>query len=135
MDCGGAGVGVPLPARGDPLLHPRLQHRHQVRALTFVQGVQQTKARAVLTVLAGRPGRYNMVENGFSHRTGFLWGVLFPWVAALPLLYQPNALNQFINFSSLVFVSFTDFIVPCEPPCDGPTSSLLRLLSFAVPIS
>ena len=122
-----------------------------------------------------------MVENGFSHRTGFLWGVLFPWVAALPLLYQPNALNQFINFSSLVFVSFTDFIVPCELPaaffvvncsllrcchpmammtqranaaacfyflhvlptwlamlaaaCDGPTSSLLRLLSFAVPIS
>ena len=57
-----------------------------------------------------------MVENGFSHRTGFLWGVLFPWVAALPLLYQPNALNQFINFSSLVFVSFTDFIVPCELP-------------------
>ena len=71
-----------------------------------------------------------MVENGFSHRTGFLWGVLFPWVAALPLLYQPNALNQFINFSSLVFVSFTDFIVPCELPCIGPTSSLLRLLSF-----
>lgn len=31
---------------------------------------------------------------------------------ALPLLYQPNALNQFITFSSLIFVSFTDFIVP-----------------------
>ena len=24
---------------------------------------------------------------------GFLWGVLFPWVAALPLLYQSDALN------------------------------------------
>lgn len=31
---------------------------------------------------------------------------------ALPLLYQPNALSQFITFSSLIFVSFTDFIVP-----------------------
>ena len=54
--------------------------------------------------------KYNVIENGFSHRTGFLWGVLFPWVAALPLLYQPNALNQFIGFSSLIFVSFTDFM-------------------------
>ena len=76
-----------------------------------------------------------MQENGFGATFGFLWGVLFPWLAALPLLYQPNALNQFINFSSLVFVSFTDFIVPCELPCDGPTSFLPRLLSFAVPIS
>jgi hypothetical protein len=25
---------------------------------------------------------------------------------------QPNALNQFISFSSLIFVSFTDFVVP-----------------------
>ena len=75
-----------------------------------------------------------MVENGFSHRTGFLWGVLFPWVAALPLLYQPNALNQFINFSSLVFVSFTDFIVPCELPWPDELSSTAAFF-FAVPIS
>ena len=41
-----------------------------------------------------------------------MWGVIFPWVIALPLLWQPAALAQFINFSSLIFVSFTDFIVP-----------------------
>jgi hypothetical protein len=33
-------------------------------------------------------------------------------VLALPLLYQPGSLNQFITYSSLLFVSFTDFIVP-----------------------
>ena len=47
-----------------------------------------------------------------SKRLAAAWGVLFPWIVALPLLYQPNALNQFITFSSLVFVSFTDFIIP-----------------------
>merc|ERR1712216_344387 len=26
--------------------------------------------------------------------------------------YMPNVLGQFVNFTSLVFVSFTDFIVP-----------------------
>jgi hypothetical protein len=61
---------------------------------------------AVVSVLSETkdvPGvRYNVVENGFSNTFGFLWGVLFPWVAALPLLYQPDALNQFITFSSLV---------------------------------
>ena len=56
--------------------------------------------------------KYNLVENGFSKRAGFVWGVLFPWLAALPLLYMPQILSQFINFSSLLFVSFTDFIVP-----------------------
>ncbi|EGD79867.1 hypothetical protein PTSG_10151 [Salpingoeca rosetta] len=56
--------------------------------------------------------KYNCVENGWSHRSAFAWGVLFPWVIAIPLLYQPDALNQFITFSSLIFVSFTDFIVP-----------------------
>lgn len=56
--------------------------------------------------------KYNCVENGWSRKSAFLWGVVFPWVAALPLLYQPNALSQFINFSSLFFVSFTDFVVP-----------------------
>eukprot|EP00908_Phaeocystis_cordata_P004456 Transcript_14838.p1 GENE.Transcript_14838~~Transcript_14838.p1 ORF type:complete len:611 (+),score=262.14 Transcript_14838:70-1902(+) len=56
--------------------------------------------------------KYNLVENGFSARLGFLWGVLFPWLAAFPLLYMPNILSQFINFTSLLFVSFTDFIVP-----------------------
>lgn len=56
--------------------------------------------------------KYNCVENNFSHRFAFVWGVLFPWIISIPLLYQPDALNQFINFSSLIFVSFTDFIVP-----------------------
>eukprot|EP00730_Choanoeca_flexa_P018279 TRINITY_DN8881_c0_g1_i1.p1 TRINITY_DN8881_c0_g1~~TRINITY_DN8881_c0_g1_i1.p1 ORF type:complete len:563 (+),score=76.04 TRINITY_DN8881_c0_g1_i1:157-1845(+) len=49
--------------------------------------------------------KYNMVENGFSHAFSFFWGVVFPWLVALPLLYQPDALNQFITFSSLIFVS------------------------------
>jgi len=56
--------------------------------------------------------KYNLIENGFSDKVGFLWGVLFPWLAALPLIYQPNMLAQFVNISSLIFVSFTDFIVP-----------------------
>ena len=46
--------------------------------------------------------KYNLVENGFSARLGFLWGVLFPWLAAFPLLYMPNILSQFINFTSLL---------------------------------
>jgi len=56
--------------------------------------------------------KYNCIENGFSKRFATLWGVIFPWVAAAPLLYQPGALATIINFSSLFFVSFTDFIVP-----------------------
>jgi hypothetical protein len=56
--------------------------------------------------------KYNCIENGWTPRAAVLWGVVFPWIVAIPLLYQPNALNQFINFSSLFFVSFTDFIVP-----------------------
>eukprot|EP00049_Salpingoeca_infusionum_P013279 m.247901 g.247901 ORF g.247901 m.247901 type:complete len:614 (-) comp15402_c1_seq1:776-2617(-) len=56
--------------------------------------------------------KYNCIENGWSKRAAFVWGVLFPWIVAIPLLYQPDALNQFITFSSLIFVSFTDFIVP-----------------------
>jgi len=56
--------------------------------------------------------KYNLVENGFSNTAGFMWGVVFPWVTAFPLLYMPNVLAQFVNFTSLIFVSFTDFIVP-----------------------
>ena len=29
----------------------------------------------------------------------FVWGVIFPWIIALPLLYMPDSLNQFITFS------------------------------------
>eukprot|EP00966_Prymnesium_polylepis_P238759 5521898-Prymnesium_polylepis.1 len=43
---------------------------------------------------------------------GFMWGVLFPWVISLPLLYIPDMLADVINLTSLIFVSFTDFIVP-----------------------
>jgi amino acid permease len=56
--------------------------------------------------------KYNLIENGFSNRAGFAWGVLFPWMLAFPLLYMPNALAQFLNYTSLTFVTFTDFIVP-----------------------
>jgi len=56
--------------------------------------------------------KYNMIENNFSKKTSYLWGVIFPWIAAFPLIYMPNVLGQFVNFTSLIFVSFTDFIVP-----------------------
>lgn len=56
--------------------------------------------------------KYNLVENGVSDRVAFLWGVVFPWAISMPLLYMPNILAQFVNFTSLIFVSFTDFIVP-----------------------
>jgi len=56
--------------------------------------------------------KYNLVENGYTDSAGFFWGVLFPWLIAFPLLYMPNVLAQFVNFTSLIFVSFTDFIVP-----------------------
>merc|ERR1711970_255413 len=56
--------------------------------------------------------KYNMIENNWSKSCSYLWGVIFPWVFAFPLLYMPNVLAQFVNFTSLIFVSFTDFIVP-----------------------
>jgi len=56
--------------------------------------------------------KYNCIENGMSRRFSFFWGIIFPWLAAAPLLYQPGALAQVITFSSLFFVSFTDFLVP-----------------------
>lgn len=56
--------------------------------------------------------KYNLIENGVSGNVAFLWGVVFPWIVAFPLLYMPNVLSQIVNLSSLVFVSFTDFIVP-----------------------
>eukprot|EP01059_Diplonema_ambulator_P033154 TRINITY_DN6806_c0_g1_i1.p1 TRINITY_DN6806_c0_g1~~TRINITY_DN6806_c0_g1_i1.p1 ORF type:complete len:571 (+),score=130.81 TRINITY_DN6806_c0_g1_i1:51-1715(+) len=56
--------------------------------------------------------KYNCIENGLSKRFSEFWGIVFPWLVAIPLLYQPDALNQFITYSSLIFVSFTDFIVP-----------------------
>jgi len=58
--------------------------------------------------------KINMVENGFSPRFGFLWGVVFPWVVSAPLLYMPDVLANLINLTSLVFVSFTDFIIPLK---------------------
>eukprot|EP00038_Savillea_parva_P026770 m.56106 g.56106 ORF g.56106 m.56106 type:complete len:587 (-) comp7652_c0_seq2:173-1933(-) len=56
--------------------------------------------------------KYNCIENGWRPTTSFLWGVVFPWAVSLPLLYQPGSLPSIINFTSLFFVSFTDFIVP-----------------------
>lgn len=56
--------------------------------------------------------KYNMIENGFSKATAFSWAVLCPWLIGFPLLYMPDALAQFINFTSLFFVTFTDFVVP-----------------------
>merc|ERR1711920_1021749 len=57
--------------------------------------------------------KYNMMENGFSQSVGFWWGVVFPWIIGLPMAYMPDMLQDFVNFTSLIFVTFTDFIVPC----------------------
>jgi hypothetical protein len=56
--------------------------------------------------------KYNLLENGFSNKSSFAFAVLFPWLLGFPLLYMPNVLAQFVNFTSLIFVTFTDFIVP-----------------------
>jgi hypothetical protein len=56
--------------------------------------------------------KYNLVENGFSNTSSFAFAVLFPWMIGFPLLYMPNVLAQVVNFTSLIFVTFTDFIVP-----------------------
>jgi len=56
--------------------------------------------------------KYNMIENGFSPVSAFMFAVVFPWLAAAPLLYMPDVLAQFVNFTSLIFVTFTDFVVP-----------------------
>merc|ERR1712232_621960 len=56
--------------------------------------------------------RYNMRENGFSRAFSLFWGAILPWIVAFPLLYMPNVLAEFINLSSLIFVTLTDFIVP-----------------------
>lgn len=56
--------------------------------------------------------KYNCLENGWSKGLSSAWGVLFPWIISIPLLYQPDAVASFINFTSLFFVSFTDFVVP-----------------------
>lgn len=56
--------------------------------------------------------KYNCIENGCSKGFSLFWGIFFPWILALPISYTPNALNSAINFTSLIFVSFTDFIVP-----------------------
>uniref|UniRef100_A0A7S2QLR0 Amino acid transporter transmembrane domain-containing protein n=1 Tax=Zooxanthella nutricula TaxID=1333877 RepID=A0A7S2QLR0_9DINO len=56
--------------------------------------------------------KYNMLEHGFSRSFSYFWGVMLPWIIAAPISYMPNVLSQLINISSLVFVTFTDFIVP-----------------------
>ena len=56
--------------------------------------------------------KYNLIGNGFSRRFSFFIGVVLPWAVAFPLVYVPDILAQFINFTSLLFVAFTDFIVP-----------------------
>lgn len=56
--------------------------------------------------------KYNLLENGFSSGSSFAFAVLFPWLIGFPLLYMPNVLAQVVNFTSLIFVTFTDFIVP-----------------------
>jgi len=56
--------------------------------------------------------KYNMIEAGSSTKMATFLGVVMPWILAFPLLKMPNALGQLVNFTSLFFVAFTDFIVP-----------------------
>merc|ERR1712078_542018 len=56
--------------------------------------------------------RYNMLENGFSYNFSYFWGALLPWLVAIPLLYMPNFIAEFINITSLIFLTVTDFVVP-----------------------
>ncbi len=57
--------------------------------------------------------KYNCLENGLSPVLSNFWGIIFPWVVALPLMQMPNAFNIVLQFSSNIFVAFTDFILPC----------------------
>jgi hypothetical protein len=54
-----------------------------------------TVNRTCAAVLYGRVRRVGRLaaENGgfWPAQFGFLWGVVFPWVVALPLLYQVRA--------------------------------------------
>jgi len=56
--------------------------------------------------------RYNMIDNGFSKSFSLFWGVFLPWLIAFPLVYMPNFIAEFINFTSLIFITVTDFVVP-----------------------
>lgn len=56
--------------------------------------------------------KYNLMENGFTKISAIFWGVIFPWIVGFPLSYMPNVLSTLLNLTSLVFVSFTDFVVP-----------------------
>ena len=62
-------------------------------------------------------------------------GVLFPWLISIPLIYQPGALQQLVNFSSLFFVPILDLGVILTvsraflgviPPC---TRSVIAVVS------
>mmetsp|Transcript_176076 Transcript_176076/g.559408 ORF Transcript_176076/g.559408 Transcript_176076/m.559408 type:complete len:459 (-) Transcript_176076:104-1480(-) len=56
--------------------------------------------------------KYNLVENGFSKTFSNVFGIALPWMVSLPVLYMPNIVAQFINFTSLIFVTFANFVVP-----------------------
>ena len=64
----------------------------------------------VTTLIPGIPVlaimiRYNLLSGGVCGPFwSFFWGVVFPWLTAFPLLYMPDILGQFVNFTSLTFV-------------------------------
>lgn len=83
--------------------------------------------------------KYNMLETGSSRGSAFAFAVIFPWLIAFPLLEMPNAMSQVINFSSLFFVTFTDFIVPLAlyaslQRADRRGRDVLHLAADAAPI-
>lgn len=56
--------------------------------------------------------RYNLyVGKIASSRWAKVWGVFFPWAVSF-LLYQGTAFVRFVNWTSLIFTNFTNFILP-----------------------
>jgi hypothetical protein len=98
----------------DPNLSPKILYNNPFMRNVMVWSVYLFPIVAVMSSIPvfSIVIKYNCLENGFGKSFSVFWGVIFPWIVALPISYQPDALNNFINFSSLVFVSFTDFIVP-----------------------
>ena len=56
--------------------------------------------------------RYNLISNDIASRTwASIFGIAFPWAVSL-VFYTGAGLGQVINWTSLVFNSVIDFVVP-----------------------
>lgn len=56
--------------------------------------------------------RYNLyVGNVMSSFGAKFWGAIFPWLVSF-FLYQGTGFIRFVNWTSLIFTNFTNFILP-----------------------